>query len=237
MKLDNISTCCEGQATRMLGSLPEYIFSVDVSKRALYVDMYTDATVSLAAVGLAADTRLSMVTKWPLGEHVAIELAGDNANFTLMLRIPAWVRETTVNVTLSTAAGASEQVVESWHGSPGAYLPIARNWKAGDSLSFSLPMKLKASRYTGLTTIPGFERFALEYGPLLLSAVGGHWNTSIDSMLIRGVEHPEQPETWVQPVPGRPLHFTVVGNAGTEFVPYYEVQEEQFEVYPAFEPT
>jgi hypothetical protein len=235
MKLNNISTCCEGQATRLLGSLPEYIFSVDGSKRALYVDMYTDATVSLAAVGLAEDTSsLQMVTKWPLGEHVTIKLAGADANFTLMLRIPAWVHDTTVNVTLSSVAGALH--IETWHGSRGLYLPITRSWKAGDSLSFSLPMKLKASRYTGLTTIPGFERFALEYGPILLCAVGGHWNTSIDSMLIRGVENPEQAESWVRPVPGgRPLHFTVVGNAGTEFVPYYEVQEEQFEVFPAFE--
>jgi len=44
-----------------------------------------------------------------------------------------------------------------------------------------------------------------------------------------------QPEKLVKslkPVPGKPLHFTVDGNPGLEYIPYFEVQEELFSCYP-----
>ena len=119
----------------------------------------------------------------------------------------------------------------------------------------------------GLTSIRGHERYAVEYGPILLCLVGGAWNYSIDSMPIRGVAQPLEPDTWLtQPLkPSLPasgnassangvesaavgegaaakrrqsqmdaLRFGVVGNPGLSFVPYFLVQEELFEVYPAF---
>lgn len=161
----------------------------------------------------------------------------------------------------------------------GSYLELTRTWTDGDRLHFSLPMQLRVTQYTGLTTIPGHERFAVELGPILLCAVGGVWNHSIDSMLVRGVASPLAPETWLTPPasilpPARhysnassssdaqdefgaygsggaarqsvssaskrasqmdALRFGVAGNSELSFVPYFLVQEEEFEVYPAFE--
>lgn len=98
-------------------------------------------------------------------------------------------------------------------------------------------MSLSVTRYTGLTVIPGHDRFAVEYGPVLLAVVGGHWNHTIDSMLVPKVEHPEEPMTWLEPVPHSPLHFQVRNGRGNlTWKPYYEVQDELFEVYPAFTP-
>lgn len=125
----------------------------------------------------------------------------------------------------------------------GSYLKLERDWVAGNTLSFSLPMALSVTKYTGLTVIPGHERYAVEFGPILLCAVGGEWNRTIDSMLIRGVKTPGAPETWLRPLaPGgagigaaaSEMRFGVVGNPGVSFVSYFEVQEEVFEVYPAF---
>ena len=146
-------------------------------------------------------------------------------------------------------------------------------------------MQLRVTKYTGLTVIPGHERYAVELGPILLCAVGGVWNRSIDSMLIRGVPKPLAPGTWLTPPPPQShrytshssyanagidhargirvstgdgssdasnassavstasqrlsqmdaLRFGVVGNPEISFVPYFLVQEEVFEVYPAFE--
>ena len=169
-------------------------------------------------------------------------------------------------------------------GARGSYLELSRTWTDGDTLHFSVPMQLHVSRYSGLTVIPGHERYAVQLGPILLCAVGGIWNRSIDSMLIRGVTNPLAAETWLEPQvsssPTSPhptsrssssddsdeadnrsssggddngstqqpsfvdtkrhfnmdaLRFGVIGNPGISFVPYFLVQEEIFEVYPAFE--
>ncbi len=145
----------------------------------------------------------------------------------------------------------------------GSYLELTRTWTDGDSLHFVLPMQLRVTQYTGLTVIPGHQRYAVEFGPILLCVVGGVWNRTIDSILIRGVTNPLDPETWLTPAKPSPLHsekvggggdagprlsatlkrrsdmdalrFGVVGNPELSFVPYFLVQEEVFEVYPAFE--
>ena len=102
-------------------------------------------------------------------------------------------------------------------------------------------MHLRATRYTGLTVIPGHARFAVEYGPVLLALVGAPWNATIDSMLVPPVAHPDRPETWLEPDPdGPPLHFRMragvrgAGGGGLTWKPYYQVNDELFEVYPAF---
>ena len=71
--------------------------------------------------------------------------------------------------------------------------------------------------------------------PLLLAATGGAWNDALDSMLLTGVRKPAEPSTWLEPSGEAPLHFRVqgAGNEAVRFVPYFLVQEELFEVYPA----
>jgi len=54
MLLSNVSTCCEGQATRMLGSLPEYLVHFGTTSRSrssgalLSVDLFHNAKIQLA---------------------------------------------------------------------------------------------------------------------------------------------------------------------------------------------
>jgi hypothetical protein len=47
---------------------------------------------------------------------------------------------------------------------------------------------------------------------------------------------PAAPQEWLQPTGGDALHFTVRSVPGALFLPYYEVQEQLFEVYPCFLP-
>ena len=127
-------------------------------------------------------------------------------------------------------------------GKPGSYLrlnpPRASGWLPRDRLSFDLPMKLRATRYTGLSTIAGYERFAVEFGPVLLALVGAPWNTTLDSMLVTGVVQPGEPNTWLEPITSAdaPMHFRLRGSvpapaAAMVWKPYYEVEDELFEVY------
>ena len=139
-----------------------------------------------------------------------------------------------------TAYDVSGHMLSQWHGQPATYLrinPPSHGWDRGIFLSFTLPMRLSVTRYTGLTVITGHERFAVEYGPVLLAVVGGPWNETLDSMLVPRVADPEDATTWLQPVPHSPLHFRLRNGAGNlTWKPYYEVQDELFEVYPAFSP-
>ncbi len=111
MLLNNISTCCEGQATRALGSLPEYIVSYELRTNKVYLNMFADATISLAplasvratasSVGekqnIASRAKLRVVTAWPYEPNVTVTIALPRpTEFTLMLRIPGWVADGSV---------------------------------------------------------------------------------------------------------------------------------------------
>lgn len=43
------STCCEGQGTRMFGSLPEYIYSLAPRAKAVYINMFAASSIEFAA--------------------------------------------------------------------------------------------------------------------------------------------------------------------------------------------
>lgn len=70
----------------------------------------------------------------------------------------------------------------------------------------------------------------------------GPWNSTADSILFSEslISEPATESTWltqeVAMMPSGTLHYTVANNSKIDFVPYFEVQEELFEVYPAFNP-
>ena len=81
----------------------------------------------------------------------------------LRLRIPGWATDE-VLVSLNGSQAA--------RGRPGSYSVLEREWQAGDKIRLRLPLGLRASRYRGFDTVSGCERYAFEWGPLLLGAVG-----------------------------------------------------------------
>src|SRR5207249_2382853 len=59
--VDSKNTCCEGQGTRLIGSLPEYLYSV--APDGLYVDMFSPATIEWKQEGRSLQAR--MTTDFP----------------------------------------------------------------------------------------------------------------------------------------------------------------------------
>ena len=115
-------------------------------------------------------------------------------------------------------------------GRPGSYVPMEREWRSGDSIAFTLPMALKLTRYTGLDKIPGHERYALEYGPILLAIQG-----SDDARLLAQGASLEDFVKQVTPLWGRPLHFEIAGNPGYRYAPYYAIKNDLFTCYPVID--
>jgi hypothetical protein len=113
-------------------------------------------------------------------------------------------------------------------GNPGSYAALDRTWKDGDTISLALPMDFRLTAYTGQERTVGQERFALEYGPILLALAGevdeqgGARIPITEADLVR----------FLRPKPGQPLHFTISGDARHEYLPYWEVADQPFTCYP-----
>ena len=108
-------------------------------------------------------------------------------------------------------------------------MALDRTWSEGDVIQFRLPIALYAERYTGLDQIPGHARFAVSYGPILLAAVGA----PEVRLRLDDVKEPADLEKRLKPKSGQPLHFTVENTPGIEFMPYWLVDQEPFNCFPA----
>ena len=114
-------------------------------------------------------------------------------------------------------------------GKPGTYLPLKRQWSDGDTIEFTLPVAIRVKRYTGSDQMAGKSRYSVEYGPILLAAVGSSQvELSVDKG--HGAEHLADR---LEKIEGSPLHFTIRGNPGQKFMPYWQVSDEEFTCYPA----
>ncbi len=215
------NTCCEGQGTRFYGSLPEYIYSI--AGDGLYVNLYEPSTIRWQLAG--QPVCLTMKSKFPFDPQVAITCAASQpVAMKLRVRVPAWATKD-----VPIAVNGRPAVV----GKPGSYAVLARTWANGDTISFALPMDFRVTRYTGSEKIAGHERYALEYGPILLAVTG-----PLDKNLAVTIrQRPENVEKWLKPKADRPLCFAIDGDAAHEYVPYWPITAQTFCVYPVMEPA
>ncbi len=210
-------SCCAGQGTRVLGSLPEFLYSI--APDGLYIDIYANSEIAWSCEGVPVT--LLTQTEQPTGGGVNIRVALPSPqSFTLRLRIPAWATsEVAIYVN-----GERETT-----GTPGSYCAITRAWSDRDTISFTLPMGFRVTRYSGGDAIPGLDRYAIEYGPLLLGLVG---SLDFRGKYIKINHDPVDPSAWLVPVAGKPCHFAVRNKPGYEYMPYYEIQDQTFTCYP-----
>ena len=213
----SINTCCEGQGTRLLGSLPEYIYSI--APDGLYVDLFEASTITWSQAGQALE--LKMATQFPFHPEVQLHLsAAQPIPAKIRVRVPIWAAQDMpieVNGTLATT------------GKPGTYVTLDRTWSQGDTITFRLPMDFKLTRYTGVDKIADHERYALEYGPVLLAIIGA----ADARLVVRNGQRPEDLVKQLKPKTAQPLHFTIDGDTVHEYIPYWEVPYKQsFTCYP-----
>lgn len=216
-KATHENTCCEGQGTRLLGSLPEHIYSI--AQDGLYVHLYEPSTIRWQQGSTPME--LTMKTRFPFGTEVQCAVKTPQATqVKVRVRVPSWAaRKMNVSVNGKTVGS----------GNPGTYLIIDREWHDGDTIGFSLPMEFRVRRYNGKDQIPGKTRYSFEYGPVLLAAVGA---SKVDFAIERG-RKAEQIGSHLQPIAGEPLHFAVPGNPQHKLIPYWQVLwDEEFTCYP-----
>lgn len=206
------NSCCEGQGTRLLGSLPEYIYSL--TDDGIYVNLYEPSTIRWKHA--SSELTLTLSGSFPHRPDVKLHITtAAPAAAKIRIRVPGWAAGAmSINVNGAKAATAD----------PASYITLDRTWSSGDIITFRLPMELKLTRYIGLDKIEGHERFALEYGPILLALVGS------DSAVLKidGVGQ-------IKPDPDRPLHFNIDGHLDYSYIPYWNVLSEPFTCFPVID--
>ena len=210
-----MNTCCEGQGTRLFGSLPEYIYSLAAD--GIYVDLFADSKINFEVGG----NPLSLITttRFPYDPQVRIEVrTGKPVQAKIRIRIPSWSVATMPVL-------VNDKLVRT--GEPGTYVTLDREWSDSDVISFVLPMGFRTTCYRGADS--GFNdgaHYALEYGPVLMALTGkveGQDGVNAD---------PKQLSESLRPITGKPLHFEVMGNDSLIYQPYWELQDERFTCFP-----
>lgn len=205
-----IGTCCEVTNTTILARLPEFLYSIAAD--GLYVNMYSSSSIRWEHRG----RKVTMQTQahFPKATDVSMKLSLDApTELKVRLRIPSWATD---HVSVSVNG---ERVTS---GAPGTYVTIARTWCNQDALSFDLPAGFRISKYTGFNRDSNYDRYALQYGPLLMSLVGEtHLNVKPQELVGR-----------LSPVPGSLLAFSIEGQPSCKYIPYFQVQEETFTCFP-----
>ncbi|TCK73465.1 DUF1680 family protein [Acidipila rosea] len=208
------NTCCEGQGTRLLGSLPEHIYSV--ADDGVYLNLYEPSTISWKQG--ATTLKLTQKTKFPLQTAVRCTLEMSSPTRSIIrVRVPSWA---------SRAMEVSVNGRSAGTGKPGSYLALDRTWTDGDAIEFTLPARFRFTKYTGADQIPGTTRYAVEYGPMLYAAVGS------PKIRLSGFGSSEELENALQPIDGKPLHYSLRGNDNVILMPYWQVSHEEFSCFP-----
>lgn len=214
----SVNTCCEGQGTRSLGSIPEFIYSTDPDSGELYVNLFQSSEVTWKLKG--TDATLKMDTQFPYDGHVILELThlSTRVQASVHIRVPSWQKK---NVYVSV------NDKKHYIGEPGSYLAINRSWAQGDKITFTLVPEYELVEYKGQDQIAGHSRYGLMYGPVLMAVTG----PDEAAFSLNGTS-PEQLFELLQPIEGQPLHSTIKGYPAYTMMPYYQVGYETFTCVP-----
>jgi uncharacterized protein len=214
----NMNTCCEGQGTRLLGALPEFIYSI--APDGLYVNLFAASSIEWRQGGQPLTLR--MATEFPFRPEVRLRITAPRpVKAKIRVRVPAWVAgDLAIRVNEAAPVG----------GRAGTYVTLDRSWRTGDTISFTLAMDFRMTRYTGVDRVPGQEQYALEYGPILMALVG-----EVDEKGGATVQvAPSALPARLRPKAGQPLHFGIGGDPTHEYLPYWQVVADQlFTCYPS----
>jgi DUF1680 family protein len=158
--------CCVGNIPRTLLMIPTWTYVK--SDEGIYTNLYIGSTVNIENVA-GTDVEIIQKTDYPWKGDVSITVNPEEPKrFTLYIRVPD--RQTSKLYSTVPEIKSLEDLTvnsESFQGEPvNGYIPITRNWKAGDRISFRIPLAVQ--------TITADERIkadigkmALRYGPLI----------------------------------------------------------------------
>jgi hypothetical protein len=145
--------CCSVNGPRGLGILSEW--AVMSRKEGVVLNYYGPSSFTVAAPS-GRKVKLLQKTDYPAASHIELTVAPEGTErFSLYLRIPSWSRMTEVKINGMTQPGTK----------PGTYLPLERQWNAGDKVDLVLDMSPRL--WVGERESEG--KVGIYQGPILLA--------------------------------------------------------------------
>ncbi|KAA6310171.1 hypothetical protein EZS27_038478, partial [termite gut metagenome] len=165
---------------------------------------------------------LTQESQFPFKPEVSLKVSVSTpVRMRLHIRVPDWASKP-----MDIVVNGKKSVT----GKAGSYVDLSRTWKDGDRIDFTLPMDYKVNPYEGIDNIPGFKRYALEYGPILMAYSGSFGPEESDKSYSFDL-------TQLTPDPIHPLQFNIKNDPRHAFVPYWMlVPNQAFYVFPVKTP-
>lgn len=230
--------CCVGTGMENHGKYGQFIYTSPEGTSALYVNLFAASELKWKAKGVV----IRQDTDFPYAENSKITIAEGKGEFKLMVRYPGWVRPGEFKVSVN---GQPVEIITG----PSSYVCIDRKWKKGDVVTVDFPM------HASMKYLPNEPQYvALMYGPVLLGMKTGteslHKLIADDSRFGQyagGTKLPineapilinddiENIAQQLQPVQGKPLHFTLatktINKIDGELQPFFEIHDSRYMIY------
>jgi DUF1680 family protein len=218
-------TCCVGSGMESHALHGDGLYYESGNK--LWVNIYAPSTAKWEAAGVD----LAMDTTFPEGETARLKLTLKAAKqFTLALRRPSWAGE---GFTVNVNGQPVKQLAQA-----GAYIELKRKWKTGDTVSLTLPKKLR------LEPLPDNPRVtAIMLGPIVLAGdLGpergrgrGAQGAAPQPISIPSLVTTERPlSEWIKAETDKPGNFKTSGvgrEQDVELVPFYRLHRRTYSIY------
>ena len=228
--------CCVGSGLENHARYGEMIYAHKGNDQ-LYVNLFIPSTLEWG------DINIEQSTSFPDEEGTSVIVTskkGKNKKFTLNIRVPEWVNEGELSLTIN---GKAEKVEIS-----DGYVKINRSWKDGDKLHVSMPMHLRA-----IDMPDNSHNYSFLYGPIVLaSRMGTQRQDGMFADDSRGGHIAQGPRLPLQNMPvivgstddilshisktdGK-MEFTLKGVSpenyeGMKLEPFYRIHESRYMAY------
>ena len=228
--------CCVGTGMENHGKYGQFIYTKKDDN--LFVNLFVASELNWKEKGLV----LRQETGFPYAETSHITVVNGKGEFPLLVRYPGWVKPGQFEVKVN---GQPVKIVTG----PSSYITIDRKWKKGDVVDIIFPM------YNSIKYLPNEPQYiAMMHGPIMLAAKTGTEDLAhliaddsrfgqyaggkklpINEAPILVNNNLEDIANQLQPIAGKPLHFTLntkMENAiHSELQPFFEIHDARYMMY------
>ena len=228
--------CCVGTGMENHGKYGQFIYTKKDDN--LFVNLFVASELNWKDQHVT----LRQETQFPYAESSRITITQGKGQFTLQVRYPDWVKPGQFEVKVN---GVPVSIITG----PSSYVAISRQWKKGDVVDINFPM------HNSIKYLPNNPQYiAMMHGPIMLAAKTGTEDLAhliaddsrfgqyasgkklpINEAPILVNNDLEAIANQLQPIAGKPLHFTLstkMENAiRSELQPFFEIHDARYMMY------
>lgn len=230
--------CCVGSGMENHAGYGKIIYAhSDVD---IYVNLFIPSRLDWKDKGVT----LVQQTRFPDENQVRLQIEQSREKaFAIRLRYPSWAEEGKLMITVN---GQPQKIA----GAPGSYIALERQWKKGDEIVLTLPMKLSMEQLPDKSNYYSFL-----YGPIVLATKTGtedmkglYADDSRNGHIAQGHQIPlqevpalageaDQLLSYFKKEHGNELCFSYTGEVYPEkfnslkFIPFFRLHDSRYAVY------